>query len=254
MVETVIKAGHGNGVKSNSGDSRMAVIKAGEYGRVIYTLRTLILVDMTSTTDWSERTDDTEQQPPNSPSRMIAGDDHIAECSDLFREAIQARNVYAAWARKLTNARPNDPKLQSYHQEVTKAGESVELLLVKLNVPLFRIPASEKELDKIILRVKNRVSDPPAEKNEEEKKPAAVPPPPPHPVQRVERRNEASMLTASLPKQLVRKVRSPRSTPSLANPFFRAYFGQRYFGRTGRRGNGYQYRCTAKSGRGACRD
>ncbi|GFT87320.1 hypothetical protein TNCV_1447681 [Trichonephila clavipes] len=37
------------------------------------------------------------------------------------------------------------------------------------------------------------------QKNEEEKKPAAVPPPPPHPVQRVERRNEASMLTASLP-------------------------------------------------------
>ncbi|GFU07910.1 hypothetical protein TNCV_2806681 [Trichonephila clavipes] len=77
---------------------------------------------MTSTTDWSERTDDTEKQPPISPPRMIAGDDHIAECSDLFREAIQARNVYAAWARKLTNARPNDPKLQSYHQEVTKAG------------------------------------------------------------------------------------------------------------------------------------
>ncbi|GFU65958.1 hypothetical protein TNCV_1397671 [Trichonephila clavipes] len=64
------------------------------------------ILDMTSTTDWSERTDTTEQQPPNSPSRMIAGDDHIAECSDLFREAIQARNVYAAWARKLTNARP----------------------------------------------------------------------------------------------------------------------------------------------------
>ncbi|GFW16137.1 hypothetical protein TNCV_3078011 [Trichonephila clavipes] len=181
---------------------------------------------MTSSTNWSERTDVTEQQPPNSPSRIIAGDDHIAECSDLFREAIQARNVYAAWARKLTNARPNDPMMQSYHQEVKKAGENVELLLVKLNVPLFRIPASEKELEKIILRVKNRVSDPPAEKKNEEKKPKAVsPPPPPHPVQRVERRNGASMLTASLPppKQLVRKVRSPRSTPSLANPFFRAY-------------------------------
>ncbi|GFV94225.1 zinc finger protein [Trichonephila clavipes] len=68
--------------------------------------------------------------------------------------------------------------MQSYHQEVTKAGENVELLLVKLNVPLFRIPASEKELEKIILRVKNRVSDPPAEKNEEQK-PAAVSPPPP---------------------------------------------------------------------------
>ncbi|GFT87229.1 nucleic-acid-binding protein from transposon X-element [Trichonephila clavipes] len=134
---------------------------------------------MTSSTNWSERTDVTEQPQPNSPSRIIAGDDHIAEFSDLFREAIQARNVYAAWARKLTNARPNDPKLQSYHQEVTKAGENVELLLVKLNVPPFRIPASEKELDKIVLRVKNRVSDPPAEKNEEEKKPAAVSPPPP---------------------------------------------------------------------------
>ncbi|GFW49123.1 hypothetical protein TNCV_3145171 [Trichonephila clavipes] len=91
---------------------------------------------MTSSTNWSERTDVTEQQPPNSPSRIIAGDDHIAECSDLFREVIQARNVYAAWARKLTNARPNDPMMQSYHQEVTKAGENVELLLVKLNVPL----------------------------------------------------------------------------------------------------------------------
>ncbi|GFT50058.1 nucleic-acid-binding protein from transposon X-element [Trichonephila clavipes] len=134
---------------------------------------------MTSSTDWSERTVDTEHQPPNSPSRVIAGDDHIAECSDLFREAIKARNVYAAWARKLTNARPNDPMMQSYHQEVTKAGENVELLLVQLNVPLFRIPASEKELEKIILRVKNRVSDPPAEKKNEEKKPKAVSPPPP---------------------------------------------------------------------------
>ncbi|GFV31730.1 hypothetical protein TNCV_720921 [Trichonephila clavipes] len=134
---------------------------------------------MTSSTNWSERTDVPEQPQPNSPSRIVAGDDHIAEFSDLFREAIQARNVYAAWARKLTNARPNDPKLQSCHQEVTKAGESVELLLVKLNVPLFRIPASEKELDKIVLRVKNRVSDPPAEKNDEVKNPAAVSPPPP---------------------------------------------------------------------------
>ncbi|GFU84314.1 hypothetical protein TNCV_1252071 [Trichonephila clavipes] len=120
---------------------------------------------MTSNANWSERTD--LPDPPQStstslgasPSRVIAGDDHIAEFSDLFREAILARNVYAAWARKLTNARPNDPKLQSYHQEVTKAGETVELLLVKLNVPLFRIPASEKELDKIVLRVKNRVRD-----------------------------------------------------------------------------------------------
>ncbi|GFT57491.1 hypothetical protein TNCV_971161 [Trichonephila clavipes] len=208
---------------------------------------------MTSTTDWSERTDTTEQQPPNSPSRMIAGDDHIAECSDLFREAIQARNVYAAWARKLTNARPNDPKLQSYHQEVTKAGESVELLLVKLNVPLFRIPASEKELDKIVLRVKNRVSDPPAEKNEEEKKPAAVPPPPSSPRSKGRKAKRSVDADGLPPSNLLEKFALLARPPPLANPFFRAYFDSA-FGRTGRRGNGYQYRCTAKSGRGACRD
>ncbi|GFS70604.1 hypothetical protein TNCV_2546351, partial [Trichonephila clavipes] len=72
---------------------------------VIYTLRTFDSSRHDVDHRLVERTDDTEQQPPNSPSRMIAGDDHIAECSDLFREAIQARNVYAAWARKLTNAK-----------------------------------------------------------------------------------------------------------------------------------------------------
>ncbi|GFW03448.1 hypothetical protein TNCV_1739981 [Trichonephila clavipes] len=50
---------------------------------------------MTSSTDWSERTDLPEPPKTTSPSRIIAGDDHIAEFSDLFREAIQARNVYA---------------------------------------------------------------------------------------------------------------------------------------------------------------
>ncbi|GFU09612.1 hypothetical protein TNCV_2508171 [Trichonephila clavipes] len=79
------------------------------------------------------------------------------------------------------------PSCRVITMEVTKAGEIVELLLVKLNVPLFKYPCLRKELDKIVLRVKNRVSDPPAEKNEEEKKPAAAPPPPPHPVPRVER-------------------------------------------------------------------
>ncbi|GFT44229.1 hypothetical protein TNCV_2648961 [Trichonephila clavipes] len=154
---------------------------------------------------------------------------------DLFREAIQARNVYAAWARKLTNARPNDPKLQSYHQEVTKAGESVELLLVKLNVPLFRIPVSEKELDKIVLRVKNRVSDPPAEKNEEEKKAgsgSSSPASPRSKGRKAKRSNDADGFAP--PSNLFEKFALLARTPSLANPFFRAYFGQRYFGRTGR--------------------
>ncbi|GFT94497.1 hypothetical protein TNCV_1962381 [Trichonephila clavipes] len=42
----------------------------------------------TSSTNWSERTDVPEQPKPNSPSRIIAGDDNIVEFSDLFREAI----------------------------------------------------------------------------------------------------------------------------------------------------------------------
>ncbi|GFV94163.1 zinc finger protein [Trichonephila clavipes] len=101
---------------------------------------------MTSTTDWSDRTDVPEPPQPNSPSRIIAGDDHIAECSDLFREAILARN------------RPS----RGEKARGEKAGSGFSS----------------------------------------------------SPVQRVERRNGASMLTASLPpKQLVRKVRSPRSTP-----------------------------------------
>ncbi|GFU97782.1 hypothetical protein TNCV_2532541 [Trichonephila clavipes] len=129
-------------------------------------------VSMTSNSNWSDRTDST--LPPStsttglgaiSPSRVTTGDEYIAEKSDLFREAICARNVYAACARKMTNARPNDPKLQSYHQEVTKAGETVDFLLKQLDVPLFKIPASEKELDKIILRLKSKVNDPPETKS-----------------------------------------------------------------------------------------
>ncbi|GFU02592.1 zinc finger protein [Trichonephila clavipes] len=85
----------------------------------------------------------------------------------------------------MTNARPYDPKLQSYHQEETKAGETVDSLLKQLDVPFFKIPASEKELDKIILRLKRQ-------KGGEEKR-------------------RCRWLRS--PKQLVRKTRSPRSSP-----------------------------------------
>ncbi|GFU99386.1 hypothetical protein TNCV_2501091 [Trichonephila clavipes] len=161
--------------------------------------------DMTSITNWSERTDSTVTLTTTtglgaSPSQVTTGDELIAEKSDLFREAIRARNVYAAWARKLTNARPNDPKLQDYHQEVTKAGERVNLLLSQLDVPLFRIPASEKELDKILIRLKNKPIDPPVVKNQKSKT-AAVPPHPRLSPVRVKRReSEALILKASLPQ------------------------------------------------------
>ncbi|GFY08527.1 hypothetical protein TNCV_809601 [Trichonephila clavipes] len=89
------------------------------------------------------------------------------------------RNVYAAWARKLTTAKPDDPELQNIHQEVGKSGEIVSNLLAKLDIPLFKIPASEKELDRIIFRLKNKRTEPSPAKNREAKKPAAVSPPHP---------------------------------------------------------------------------
>ncbi|GFS57509.1 hypothetical protein TNIN_233701 [Trichonephila inaurata madagascariensis] len=106
---------------------------------------------MTSNSNWSDRTDNqpihsdtTEGLGASSPSRMTFGDDSIVENSDVFRETIRARNIYAAWARKLTTARPNDPDLQIYHEEIKKSGEIVSTLLTQLNVPLFKIPATEK--------------------------------------------------------------------------------------------------------------
>ncbi|GFR09857.1 hypothetical protein TNCT_313841 [Trichonephila clavata] len=143
---------------------------------------------MTSCTieNWSERTDDSVPMTstPNlgakSPSQALLGDDFIAENSDLFRETIKARNVYAAWARKLTQAKPQDPALQSYHIELSKSGEIVSNLLLRLQVPLFKIPATEKILDRIVLRVRNKPTELPS-KNQEEKTEeaatAAVPPP-----------------------------------------------------------------------------
>ncbi|GFS59775.1 hypothetical protein TNCV_332301 [Trichonephila clavipes] len=180
---------------------------------------------MTSITNWSERTDSTVTLTTTtglgaSPSQVTTGDELIAEKSDLFREAIRARNVYAAWARKLTNARPNDPKLQEYHQEVTKAGERVNLLLSQLDVPLFRIPASEKELDKILIRLKNKPIDPPVVKNQKSKT-AAVPPSPPASPRKGKKAGKRSVDSegfAPPPSSLLGKLALPARPPHLPLP------------------------------------
>ncbi|GFY51039.1 hypothetical protein TNIN_311391 [Trichonephila inaurata madagascariensis] len=149
------------------------------------------------TTDYLNRLQSRPKHPitttglgATSPSRISFGDDYIAENSDNFRETILARNVYAAWARKLTNARYIDPDLQNYHIKVGKSGEIVNNLLTKLNVPLFKIPATEKDLDMIVVRARNKVNDPPPSK-EEEKTPAGVLPPlPSSPALRAERKEK----------------------------------------------------------------
>ncbi|GFT60825.1 hypothetical protein TNCV_984831 [Trichonephila clavipes] len=59
--------------------------------------------------------------------------------------------------------------------EVSKSGEIVSTHLAKLDVPLFKIPASEKELDRIILRSKNKTGF--SEEARGEKVGSGVPPP-----------------------------------------------------------------------------
>ncbi|GFW90432.1 hypothetical protein TNCV_1390491 [Trichonephila clavipes] len=114
-----------------------------------------------------------------SPSQTNLGDDHIAENSDVFREAIKARNIYAAWARKLTNAKPSDPDLQTYHMEVKKAGQSFLL---------HRRTTRRKNRQRSLL--------------------------PPSNSPRKGRKGKRSVdADGFAPKQLVRKARSPRLSP-----------------------------------------
>ncbi|GFR34149.1 RNA-directed DNA polymerase from mobile element jockey [Trichonephila clavata] len=176
---------------------------------------------------WSERTDDSTPMTstPNlgakSPSQALLGDDYIAENSDLFRETIKARNVYAAWARKLTQAKPQDPALQSYHLELSKSGEIVSNLLLRLQVPLFKIPATEKILDRIVLRVRNKSTELPSKNHEEKTETAAtaaVPPPlSSSPMAKNQKRRKTDADGFSPPaKHLI--VRKPRSRPSPTPP------------------------------------
>ncbi|GFX83034.1 hypothetical protein TNCV_5001821 [Trichonephila clavipes] len=142
--------------------------------------------DMTSIANWSERTDSTNPSTTTtglgaSPSRVTTGDELIAEKSDLFRK-------------------------RSALETFTRLGP--------LDVPLFRIPASEKELDKILLRLKNKPVDPPAVKNQEAKK-AAVPHSTPASPRKGKKAGKRSVDSDGFapPKQLVRKARSPRLSP-----------------------------------------
>ncbi|GFT26280.1 hypothetical protein TNCV_727001 [Trichonephila clavipes] len=159
----------------------------------------------------------------SSPSRLTFDDSFIVENSDLFRETIIARNVYAAWARKLTTTKPNDPDLQNIHMEVAKSGEIVSSHLAKLDVPLFKIPASEKELDRIILREKNKTIVSP--KKQEEKKPAAAPPPPSSSPRKARKGAKRTVDSGGFapPSSLLGNFALLARPPSLANPFFRAY-------------------------------
>ncbi|GFT68158.1 hypothetical protein NPIL_553461 [Nephila pilipes] len=86
-----------------------------------------------------------------SPSSRVYNEDFFVKNFSTTRRAIQGRNAYAAWARKLGLTKKDDPEFLRIHEELRKAGENLDKVLAHLgDVPLFKLPASEKELDAMI--------------------------------------------------------------------------------------------------------
>ncbi|GFS69572.1 hypothetical protein NPIL_680941 [Nephila pilipes] len=74
----------------------------------------------------------------------------------MTRRAIQGRNAYAAWARKLGTTKKDDPEFLRVHEELRKSGENLDKVLSQMgDIPLFKLPASEKELDQLVENYKN---------------------------------------------------------------------------------------------------
>ncbi|GFT18678.1 hypothetical protein NPIL_168461 [Nephila pilipes] len=139
---------------------------------------------MDALTNWSDRTDEAMEQSientklntnsdqgaalPASPSSKIYSE-FFAENFSLTRRAIQGRNAYAAWARKLGTTKKDDPEFLRVHEELRKSGENLDKVLSQMgNIPLFKLPASEKELDQLVENHKNLA------KNQEEAVPKVV--------------------------------------------------------------------------------
>ncbi|GFS31762.1 hypothetical protein NPIL_192741 [Nephila pilipes] len=134
---------------------------------------------MDAQANWSDRTDEVmeqsiEQNLPNnnsdqgaalpaSPSSKIYSEEFFAVNFMMTRRAIQGRNAYAAWARKLGTTKKDDPEFLRVHEELRKSGENLDKVLTQMgDIPLFKLPASEKELDQLVENFNN-----PAKRQEE---------------------------------------------------------------------------------------
>ncbi|GFT75687.1 hypothetical protein NPIL_204141 [Nephila pilipes] len=86
-----------------------------------------------------------------SPASRVFDEDFFKQNFSTTRRAIQGRNAYAAWARKLGLTKKDDPEFLRIHEELRRAGENLDKVLANLgDIPLFKLPASEKELDAMI--------------------------------------------------------------------------------------------------------
>ncbi|GFT68154.1 hypothetical protein NPIL_553441 [Nephila pilipes] len=127
---------------------------------------------MDAQTNWSDRTDDVMEQAieniqsttnsdqgaalPASPSSKIYSEEFFAVNFTMTRRAIQGRNAYAAWARKFGTTKKDDPEFLRVHEELRKSSENLDKVLSQMgNIPLFKLPASEKELDQLVENYKN---------------------------------------------------------------------------------------------------
>ncbi|GFT18688.1 hypothetical protein NPIL_168511 [Nephila pilipes] len=127
---------------------------------------------MDALTNWSDRTDEVMEQSidntqsninsdqgaalPASPSSKIYSEEFFAVNFTMTRRAIQGRNAYAAWARKLRTTKKDDPEFLRDHEELRKSGENLDKVLTQMgDIPLFKLPASEKELDQLVENQKN---------------------------------------------------------------------------------------------------
>ncbi|GFT04845.1 hypothetical protein NPIL_347211, partial [Nephila pilipes] len=90
-----------------------------------------------------------------SPASRVFDEDFFKQNFSTTRRAIQGRNAYAAWARKLGLTKKDDPEFLRIHEELRRAGENLDKVLANLgDIPLFKLPASEKELDAMIQKPK----------------------------------------------------------------------------------------------------
>ncbi|GFU11247.1 hypothetical protein NPIL_631611 [Nephila pilipes] len=99
--------------------------------------------------------------------------DSQSSWSDRTEKRIHDQNAYAARARKLGVKKKDDPETHRIHEELRKASENLDRILAQMgDIPLFKLPAGEKELDKIV----RKFSVPPLTRSQKLK--PTLPPPP----------------------------------------------------------------------------
>ncbi|GFS47303.1 hypothetical protein NPIL_667371 [Nephila pilipes] len=112
---------------------------------------------MYALTNWSDRTDEAMEQSienakpttnsdqgaalPASPSSKIYSEEFFAVNFSITRRAIQGRNAYAAWDRKLRTTKKDDPEFLRVHEELRKSGAIIRPKARRKQYPkLFLLP------------------------------------------------------------------------------------------------------------------